>query len=144
MINRVFKRFTALMLAAVLLFSLAPTFTLTAFAATSGDLTGLSNSDIGASYTSTDSGSNASWSASGNTITGNVISEPGSCGSTAYETTLTLTNKKSTTATLSFDYTIAQNNGTIQVAGDAVTANGSYSGELAAGASIREIGRAHV
>lgn len=40
MINRVFKRFTALMLAAVLLFSLAPTFTLTVFAATSGDLTG--------------------------------------------------------------------------------------------------------
>ena len=137
MINRVFKRFTALMLAAVLLFSLAPTFTLTVFAATSGDLTGLSNSDIGASYTATDNGNNANWSASGNTITGNVISESGSCGSTAYETTLTLTNKKSTTATLSFDYTIAQNNGTIQVAGDAVTANGSYSGELAAGDSIK-------
>lgn len=136
MVERISKRFLSLTLVAVMLLSLLPAFALPAFAATSGTLNGLSDSNIGASYTATDSGSNASWSASGNTITGNVISASGGCSDTAYETTLTLTNKKTTAATLSFDYTIAQNSGTIQVDGNAVTANSSYSGELAAGDSI--------
>lgn len=136
MVERISKRFLSLTLVAVMLLSLLPAFALPAFAATSGTLNGLSDSNIGASYTATDSGSNASWSASGNTITGNVISASGVCSDTAYETTLTLTNKKTTAATLSFDYTIAQKSGTIQVAGNPVTANNSYSGELAAGDSI--------
>lgn len=113
MVERISKRFLSLTLVAVMLLSLLPAFALPAFAATSGTLNGLSDSNIGASYTATDSGSNASWSASGNTITGNVISASGVCSDTAYETTLTLTNKKTTAATLSFDYTIAQNSGTI-------------------------------
>lgn len=136
MIKRVFRRFLSLALVLLMTLTLLPVMEIDASAATSGKLTGLSNSDIGASYTATDSGSNASWSASGNTITGNVISASG-CNDTAYETTLTLINNKSATATLSFDYTIAQNSGTIQVAGNAVTANGSYSGELAPGGSIK-------
>ncbi len=134
MVERISKRFLALTLVAVMLLSLLPAVALPAFAATSGTLNGLSDSNIGASYTGD---ADNAWSASGNTITGNVISTSGTCGSTAYKTTLTLTNKKTTAATLSFDYTIAQNSGTIQVAGSAVTANSSYSVELAAGASIK-------
>lgn len=137
MIKRVLKRFISLGLIVVLLMPFFPSFSLTAYAATSGDLKGLSNGDIGASYTATDSGNNASWSASGNTITGSVIATSGECGATHYETTLTLTNNKSVPANLSFDYTIAQNKGTIKVAGTAVTAGGSYSSELAAGGSIK-------
>ncbi len=133
MVERISKRFLSLTLVAVMLLSLLPAVALPAFAATSGTLNGLSDSNIGASYTGD---ADNAWSASGNTITGNVISTSGTCGSTAYKTTLTLTNKKTTAATLSFDYTIAQNSGTIQVAGNAVTAGGSYSGELASGGFI--------
>ena len=135
--KNVIRRFLSLALVLLMTLTLLPVMEIDASAATSGDLTGLSDSNIGASYTATDSGSNASWSASGNTIRGNVISINSSGCTTAYETTLTLTNNKSATATLSFDYTIDQNSGTIQVAGNAVTANGSYSGELAAGGSIK-------
>ncbi|MGM9597272.1 MAG: InlB B-repeat-containing protein, partial [Eubacteriales bacterium] len=135
MVERISKRFLSLTLVAVMLLSLLPAVALPAFAATSGTLTGLSDSTIGASYTGD---ANNAWSASGgNTIAGNVISTSGTCGSTAYETTLTLTNKKTTAAALSFDYTVAQNDGTIKVANIEVTANGSYSGELAAGDSIK-------
>ena len=133
MIQRISKRFLSLLLAAVMLLSLLPAIMLPAFAATSGTLTGLSNSDIGANY-----GGDAddAWFASGNTINGSVTAVKAGCNTTYYKTTLTLTNNKSATATLSFDYTIDQNSGTIQVAGKVVTTNGSYSGELAAGESI--------
>lgn len=137
MIKGVLKRCLSLMMAAFMMAALVPVSEITVQAATSGDLTGLSDTNIGASYTATDSGSNANWSASGNTITGNVISASGTCDSTAYETTLTLKNNKSTAAKLSFDYTIAQNGGMIMVEGTAVTANGSYSGELTAGDEIK-------
>lgn len=138
MIKNILRRFLSLALSAVMVMALLPAVSTTALAATSGDLTGLSNGDIGASYTATDDGSNASWSANGNGIIGSVISTSGACGgSTNYETTLTITNNKSAAATLSFEYTIAQSSGTIQVAGTAVTAGGSYSSELAAGGSIK-------
>ena len=41
----------------------------------------------------------------------------GTCSDTDYNSTLTITNKKATAATLSFDYAIEQNSGTIQVDG---------------------------
>ena len=51
--------------------------------------------------------------------------------------TLTITNKKSTTATLSFDYTIEQNSGTIQVDGTEVSSGASFTKELAANESVK-------
>lgn len=131
MINRVFKRFTALMLAAVLLFSLAPTFTLTAFAATSGTVSGLSDTNIGLSYSGT---ADDAWTASGTTITGSAISTR-AFFTKHYNSTLVIKNNRSTTATLSFDYTVGS--GTFQVGGTTVTTGGSYSKELAAGESIK-------
>ena len=107
MINRVFKRFTALMLAAVLLFSLAPTFTLTAFAATSGTVTGLSDGNIGLSFASTTgNAADNPWSASGTTIKGSVVAVKSGCSTTNYNSTLTITNNKPTAATLSFDLSL--------------------------------------
>ena len=141
MINRVFKRFTALMLAAVLLFSLAPTFTLTAFAATSGTVTGLSDGNIGLSFANTTgNAADDPWSASGTTITGSVVATSSSMGcNTNYNSTLTITNNKPTTANLSFNYAVAVNTGTVQVDGTTVSSDGSYfyTKKLAAGESIK-------
>lgn len=134
MVERISKRFLSLTLVAVMLLSLLPAFALPAFAATSGTLTGLSVDGIDASYTGD---ANDAWSASGTTITGSVVAVGGTCGNTNYDSTLTITNNKTTAATLSFDYAVAVNSGTIQVAGNPVTTNGSYSGELAAGDSIK-------
>ena len=140
MINRVFKRFTALMLAAMLLFSLAPTFTLTVFAAKSGTVTGLSDGNIGLNFASTTgNAADDPWSASGTTITGSVVATSSMGCNTNYNSTLTITNNKLTAANLSFDYAVAVNSGTVQVDGTTVSSDGSYSytKELAAGESIK-------
>lgn len=117
-----------------MILGLVPVIAAPAFAATSGTLTGLTNENIGLSFSGT--GDNA-WSASGTTITGAATSEGGGCSDTPYNSTLTIKNNKGAKATLSFDYAIEQNSGTIQVDGKGVTAKGSYSAELESGASIK-------
>ena len=136
MVERISKRFLSLTLVAVMLLSLLPAFALPAFAATSGTLNGLSVDGIDASYTGD---ANDAWSASGTTITGSVVAVKGGCSTTNYNSTLTITNNKPTAATLSFDYAVAVNKGTVQVDGTAVSSDGSYSytKELAAGDSIK-------
>ena len=128
------KRFLSIVLCMCMVFALLPNVTMTAFAASSGEVTGLSNENIGLSYSGT---ADNAWSASGTTIIGSATSVAGTCSDTSYNSTLTITNKKATTATLSFDYSVALNSGTIQVAGTEVTAGGTYSGEVAAGGSIK-------
>ena len=130
MIQRISKRFLSLLLVAVMVLALLPVITLPAFAATSGTVTGLSDTNIGLSFSGT---ADNAWSASGTTITGSVVSVGGTCGDTSYNSTLTIKNNKTAKATLSFNYAIEQNSGTIKVDGTAVTANGSFSKELAAG-----------
>ena len=134
MVKRISRRFVSLLLTFVTILTLLPTMTLPALAATSGTVTGLADESIGLSFSG--KAENA-WSASGTQIVGSATSTGGSCGSTDYSSTLTITNKKSTTATLSFDYAIEQNSGTIQVDGTAVTKNGKFSKELAQNASIK-------
>lgn len=135
--KRILRRLTALLLSAAMLLPLFMVFPAPAYAAGGGVLSGLSNPDIGASYTSEDD-AQASWSVTGgNSLIGQAIGKGGTCGDTQYETTLTLTNNKSETAKLSFSYTIVKNNGTIQVAGTNVTENGTYSSTLEPGASIK-------
>ena len=133
MIQRISKRFLSLLLVAVMVLALLPVITLPAFAATSGTVTGLSDANIGLSFSGT---ADDAWSATGTTITGSVVSVGGTCSDTAYNSTLTIKNNKATKATLSFNYAIEQNSGTITVDGSAVTTNGSFSKELAAGSSI--------
>ena len=133
MIQRISKRFLSLLLVAVMVLAFVPAITLPAFAATSGTVTGLNDANIGLNFSGD---ADDAWSATGTTIVGSSTSAGGTCGNTAYDSTLTITNKKSTTATLSFDYAIEQNSGTIKVDGTAISANGSFTKELAAGGTV--------
>ena len=132
--KQVFKRFLSLALAMLMVLTLLPAMTTTAWAATKGDVTGLADENIGLSFSGD---ADNAWSASGTQIIGSATGTGGSCGVTHYESTLTITNKKNTKATLSFDYAIEQNSGTIQVDGTVVTAGGKFSKELAPNASIK-------
>ena len=133
MIQRISKRFLSLLLVAVMVLALLPVITLPAFAASSGAVTGLSDTNIGLSFSGD---ADNAWSANGSTITGSVVSVEGMCDPKTYDSTLTIKNNKVAKATLSFNYAIEQNSGTITVDGSAVTTNGSFSKELAAGSSI--------
>lgn len=128
------KRFLSLVLCMCMVMALLPNVTMTAFAATSGTVTGLADENIGLSFSGD---AEDAWSANGTSIIGAATSEGGACGNTSYKSTLTITNKKSTTATLSFDYTIEQNSGTIQVDGTEVSSGASFTKELAANGSVK-------
>ena len=128
------KRFLSLVLCMCMVMALLPNVTMTAFAATSGTVTGLADENIGLSFSGD---AEDAWSANGTSIIGAATSEGGACGNTSYKSTLTITNKKSTTATLSFDYTIEQNSGTIQVDGTEVSSGASFTKELAANESVK-------
>ena len=134
MIKRITKRFLSLLLATVMVLALVPVITVPAHAETSGSVTGLAAENIGLSFTGN---ADDAWAANGTSIIGAATSTGGTCSDTSHESTLKITNKKSTTATLSFDYSIEQNSGTIQVDGTAVTAGGKFSKELAPNASIK-------
>ena len=133
MVKRIGRRFVSLLLTFVTVLTLLPAVTLPALAATEGTVTGLADENIGLSYTGT---AVDAWTASGTSIIGAATSTGGTCSDTTYNSTLTITNKKSTTATLSFDYTIELNNGTIEVNGK-VPADGTFSKELAANKSVK-------
>ena len=135
MIQRISKRFLSLLLVAVMVLALLPVITLPAFAASSGTVTGLSDTNIGLSFSGT---ADDAWSASGTQIIGKARSTSGSgCGGGSdCRSTLTITNKKTTKATLSFDYTVVVSEGTILVDNTTTTANGSFSKELAAGGTV--------
>ena len=133
MVKRIGRRFVSLLLTFVTVLTMLPAMTLPALAVQSGNVTGLADENIGLSFTGD---ADDAWSANGTTITGSAISTSG-CGTTHYDSMLTITNKKATKATLSFDYAIEQNSGEIKVAGGSVTANGSFSRELAAGSTIK-------
>ena len=127
------KRFLSLVLCMCMVMALLPNVTMTAFAATSGTVTGLADENIGLSFTGN---AEDAWSANGTSITGAATST-GGCSGTNYYSTLTIANKKSTTATLSFDYSIEQNSGTIQVDGKEVSSGASFTKELAANESVK-------
>ena len=133
MIKRITKRFLSLLLATVMVLALVPVITVPVHAATSGTVTGLADENIGLSFSGD---ADNAWGASGTTITGTVVSVGGTCSDTSYNSTLTIKNNKDTKATLSFNYAIEQNSGTIKVDGTAVTAGNSFSKELAAGETI--------
>jgi len=127
------KRFLSLVLCMCMAMALLPNVTMTAFAATSGTVTGLTDENIGLSF---EGDADDAWSANGTSIIGAATSMSG-CSTTHYKSTLTITNKKSTTATLSFDYSIEQNSGTIQVDGKGVSSGASFTKELAANESVK-------
>ena len=128
------KRFLSLVLCMCMVMALLPNVTMTAFAATSGTVTGLADENIGLSFTGD---ADDAWSANGRSIIGAATSKGGTCGDTSYKSTLTITNKRATTATLSFDYSIEQNGGKIQVDGKKVSSGARFTKELAANESVK-------
>lgn len=135
MVKRIGRRFVSLLLTFVTILTMLPAMTLPAMAATSGTVTGLADENIGLSFKG--SADNA-WSASGTQIIGKARSTSGSgCSSGSdYRSKLTITNKKATKATLSFDYTVVVSEGTILVDNTTTTSNGSFSKELAGGGTV--------
>lgn len=135
MVKRIGRRFVSLLLTFVTVLTMLPAMTLPALAAESGSVTGLSDTDIGLSY---DGSKTDTWAALCTTITGTAQSEKDSCdNATSNSSTLTITNKKSTPATLSFDYTITANGGTIQVNGTKCDKPGSFSKEIGAHEKVK-------
>ena len=132
--KQVFKRFLSLALAMLMVLTLLPAMTTTAWAAISGTVTSLADENIGLSFTGD---ADNAWSANGTSIIGATTSTGGTCSDTSHKSTLTITNKKSTTATLSFDYSIEQNSGKIQVDGTEVSSGASFTKELAANESVK-------
>ena len=128
------KRFLSLVLCMCMVMALLPNVTITAFAAISGTVTGLADENIGLSFTGD---ADDAWSANGTSIIGAATSTGGTCGDTSYKSTLTITNKKSATATLSFDYSIEQNSGKIQVDGTEVSSGASFTKQLATNESVK-------
>ena len=133
-IKHILRRFLALCLTAALILVFMPPIELTVYAATSGTVTGLSDENTELSFEGT---ADDAWNANGTTITGSAISTSGMCEDTSYYSTLTITNKKTEKATLSFTYTIELNSGTITVDGTEVTVAGSFSKEVAASGNIK-------
>lgn len=134
MVKRIGRRFVSLLLTFVTILTMLPAMTLPALAATEDTVTGLADENIGLSFTGD---ADNAWSANGTSITGAATSTGGTCGDTPHKSTLTITNKKSTTATLSFDYSIEQNSGEIEVDGTKVSSGASFTKELAANESVK-------
>ena len=133
MLKKVFRRFTSLLLATMMVLSCISMFPRNIYAAnlSTPDISGLT-----ATYT------NGTWTATGRTLKGSATAEVESgCGSTSYKavtSTLTLKNSSGQVAQLSFTYpkpTIASG-GQVTIDGTAVTAAGSFSKELAANETV--------
>ena len=133
--GRITERFVALLLVALTIMAFLPSVTLPSAAATSGTVAGLSDENIGLSFTGS---AEDAWSATATGVIGKVRSTSGAgCGGGSnYRSTLTITNNKTTKATLSFDYAVVVSDGTILVNNATVTANGSFSKELEAGGTV--------
>ena len=130
--KRIGRRLVSLLLTFVTVLTMLPAMTLPALAAKSGNVDGLAVEDIGLSFTGD---AEAPWSLNGGGIFGRVTSDKGSVIWYRYESTLTITNKKGTSATLSFDYTFVLNKGTIKVDGN--PPNGTFSKKLEPNESIK-------
>lgn len=135
MIKRIGRRFVSLLLTFVTILTMLPAMTLPALAATSGTVSGLADQSIELSFNGT---ADSAWSASSTQIIGKARSTSGSgCGGGKdYSSTLTITNNKTTEATLSFDYTVVVSDGTILVNYTTTTADGSFSQKLKAGGTV--------
>lgn len=117
--KRIGKRLVSLLLTFVTILTMLPAMTLPALAATSGTVTGLTDQNIDLSFKGNADNAWSARSASGTIIRGSVNGY-GTVFTRNHKSTLTITNDKGTTATLSFDFTIEKSKdgtGTIRVDG---------------------------
>lgn len=135
MIKRIGRRFVSLLLTFVTILTMLPAMTLPALAATKGTVTGLADENIGLSYSGD---AENPWNATATGVIGKVKTTPGGTCSDPkkYRSTLTITNKKTTKATLSFDYTVVVSGGTILVDYATKDTKGSFKKELEAGGTV--------
>lgn len=129
MLKGISKRFLSLVLAAVMVFSLLPGMSFTAYAATT--LGGLTVNGLSATY---DGGT---WTAGGTTINGSATGTKGSCNDSAGSGSLTLISTRTDEATLSFDYSLTLNDGTVQIDGTSVTVNGHFEKKVTSDDTIK-------
>lgn len=134
--KRIGRRLVSLLLTVVTILTLLPAMTLPARAATKDTLSGLDDENIGLSF---DGDADNAWKAGDNQIVGLARSTKKwwELHQTDYTSTLTITNNRDTSATLSFDYTVALNSGIIQVNGIEVSSGGSLTKELEANESVK-------
>lgn len=135
-VKSVSKRLISLVISFAIIIVTMPCLPITSFAATSGTLVEMPD------------GLEATWSVTNetyagvvqNTTAGTVTVNAKKASETScnpeHTATVTIKNNKSLAATLSFDYTLTLSSGTITIDGTSVTAAGSFSKEIAAGASI--------
>lgn len=131
--KRIGRRLVSLLLTVVTILTMLPAMTLPALAAESGSVGGLTDEDIGLSFTGD---VETPWSANGTTVSGSVLSTKGLFITFSHDSTLTIKNKKGTKATLSFKYAIVQGDGTIKVDGNPKTKNGEFSKDLEIGGEV--------
>ena len=134
MVKRILKRYASLLMIAALVLATIPVIVFPAFAAsTSGTVTGLSDANIGLSF----SGQvDDPWTAAGTTITGSATNATTCDKDPKKESKLTITNKTSSETKLIFKYDVTLNSGTVTIDGTSVTSAGTFSKELGAGGSI--------
>ena len=136
--KRIGRRLVSLLLTFVTILTMLSAITLPARAATSGNVTGLDDKRIGLSFTGSAGENYDPWKATDAQIIGNAKPKKNWAGKLfSKESTLTIKNTTSIPVTLSFDYAIEQNEGTIKVDGGSVTAPGKFSKELERGGSIK-------
>lgn len=135
MVKRIGRRFVSLLLTFVTVLTMLPAMTLPALAAKNGTVAGLADENIGLSYSGD---AENPWNATATGVIGKVkTTQGGTCSDpTKYRSTLTITNRKTTKATLSFDYTVVVSEGTILVDNTTTSTSGSFSKELAAGGTV--------
>ena len=133
--KNMYRCFLSLVLCMCMVFVLLPNIAMPAYAANSGTVIGLADESIGLSFSGD---ADNAWSASSTQIIGKVRSTSGSgCGGGKdYSSTLTITNNKTTEATLSFDYTVVVSEGTILVNYTTIATAGSFSQKLASGGTV--------
>lgn len=130
--KRIGRRLVSLLLTFVTVLTMLPAMTLPALAANKGNLNLITDESIGLSFTGD---AEDPWSVNGEGLFGRVTSDKGSVIWYRHESTLTITNKKTTSATLSFDYTFVLNKGTIKVDGN--PPSGTFSKKLEKDESIK-------
>ena len=133
--KNMYRCFLSLVLCMCMVFVLLPNIAMPAYAANSGTVIGLADESIGLSFSGD---ADNAWSASSTQIIGKARSTSGAgCGGGKdYSSTLTITNNKTTEATLSFDYTVVESEGTILVNYTTITTAGSFSQKLKAGGTV--------
>lgn len=134
--KRIGRRLVSLLLTFVTVLTMLPAMTLPALAASSEVTLKLAEENIDLRFSGT---ADNAWKAGGNQIEGHAQSTSKWFGLSQenYTSTLTITNKKNAKATLSFDYTVVLSDGKIEVNETKVTADGTFTTELASDASIK-------